>query len=80
MEERCYIYIKNSKRKCGLPCSSADFVLSRIYSSFHTKELWSKVLLEAEEDEQLLGLGFLCSDGSGTRKSGFHVLEAPWVG
>ena len=48
--------MKNSKRKCGLPCSSADFVLSRIYSSFHTtKELWSKVLLEEEEREQLLG-------------------------
>ena len=48
--------MKNSKRKCGLACSSADFVLSRIYSSFRTtKELWSKVLLEEEEQEQVLG-------------------------
>ena len=48
--------MKNSKRKCGLACSTADFVLSRIYSSFRTtKELWSKVLLEEEEQEQVLG-------------------------
>ena len=47
--------MKNSKRKCGLACSTADFVLSRIYSSFRTtKELWSKVLLE-EEEEQVIG-------------------------
>ena len=39
-----------------MSCSSADFVLSRIYSSFRTtKELWSKVLLEEEEQEQVLG-------------------------